>query len=263
MAAELFRLVRRVADAVSREPLSDAAIGRIVGLEGARTSRWRHGHLSMDDAARLLALSSEFGIDMSILCQVAAGYLSADDAWHILSDSRDFVRFLSEQMQLCADEQAMTIVDQDGSEARIVRHSATRYTRRFRKTGAGKPPSQRDQERMVLLADDDGITVETFANMTGRGTGVTGIVAGSLEQALLLCGIHRPHRVILDLFLSGGDGFNALRVLSASPDVAADIVATSAVLTPDIIRRAKGCGAASVIERPLRARLLGKLIREA
>jgi hypothetical protein len=40
------------------------------------------------------------------------------------------------------------------------------------------------------------------------------------------------------------------------------LVATSLAATPDVARSAKGAGASELLERPLRARPLGKLLRD-
>ncbi|MBN2530660.1 MAG: response regulator [Deltaproteobacteria bacterium] len=261
---ELFRLVRHVTDTIyTDEPLSDAALGRMVGLESARTSRWKHGQIAMDDAARLLSLSQSLSIDISLLCHVASGYITADEAIMILSDDMGFLRFLSEQIVLPHNEHALTLLDSDGSEARVVRSSSTQYKRQFRRGGSGRPILKKEQERTVLLADDDAATVEIFENITGPGMGVRGRVVKSLTDLLVTAGEIQPQMIIMDLFLPGADGFSALRSLAANESLATvRLIATSMLMTPDVVRKARGCGAAQVLERPLRARPIGKLLRE-
>lgn len=261
---ELFTLVRQVADLISSdEPLSDAALGRIVGLESARTSRWKHGQIAVDDAARLLSLSQALSVDITVLCHVASGYLTADEAWSLLDNEMDFLRFLCEQMVLPQNEQALTMLDSVGSEARIVRSSPTQYQRQFRRSGSGRPILKNEQNRTVLLADDDVATLEIFSNVTGPGTGIRGVIANSLTELLVLAGDIKPQMIVMDLFLPGADGFTTLRSLSASASLATvRLIATSSLMTSDVIRKAKGCGASQVLERPLRARPIGKLLRE-
>lgn len=261
---ELFQLVRKVADGVyTEEPLSDAALGRMVGLENARTSRWKHGQIAMDDAARLLSLSQTLSIDVSLLCHVASGYLTADDALSILGDEIGFLRFLSEQIVLPNNDQALTLIDSEGSEARVVRSSATQYKRQFRRGGSGRPILKKEQERAVILADDDPATLEIFGNVTGHGTGIRGYMVKSLTDLLVMAGELRPQMIIMDIFLPGADGFTALRSLSSSDALATvRLIATSSLLVPDVVRKARGCGAVQVLERPLRARPIGKLLRE-
>ncbi|MBN2342595.1 MAG: response regulator [Deltaproteobacteria bacterium] len=261
---ELFALVRKIADDIyADEPLSDAALGRMVGLESARTSRWKHGQIAVDDAARLLSLSQSLSIDIMLLCHVAAGYFTAEEALGILSNEMDFLRFLCDQLVLPQNEQALTMLDSVGSEARIVRSSPTQYQRQFRRSGSGRPILKNEQERTVLLADDDVATIEIFSNVTGTGTGIRGVVVGSLTDLLVQAGEVHPQMIVMDLFLPGADGFSVLRSLSASPALSTvRLIATSSLMTSDIVRKAKGCGASQVLERPLRARPIGKLLRE-
>jgi CheY-like chemotaxis protein len=262
---EVFRLARAVVDAQRPlERVSDAELGRLVGLESARTSRWKHGQISVGDAARLLALSESIGIDIAVLSHVAAGYISADEALSALSSERDFVRFIGEQLLLPGDGQSLSMVASDGSEARVVRHELRRYERPFRRgSPARHTADEREGEVAVLLADDDFGTIEMFGNLTGKGTGIVGAVARSLPEALITAGQIRPRAVVLDLFLGGADGFAALRCLrSHEATSAAQLVATSLTSSPDVVRAAKGSGASDVLERPLRARPLGKLLRD-
>lgn len=262
---ELFRLARAVVDAGRpEERASDAEIGRIVGLESARTSRWKHGRIAVADAARLLALAQAIGVDVTLLAHVAAGYLSAEEALATLATERDFLRFLGEQILLPGDGQTLAMVAADGSEARVVRHGAQHYERPFRRgTSARQAPDDRDDDILVLLADDDAATIDMFGNLTGAGTGLAGVVARSLPEALIAAGRLQPRLAIVDLFLGQADGFAALRALRAHEATSAtEIVATSLTATPDVVRAAKGSGASDFLERPLRARALGKLLRD-
>ncbi|MCK9458874.1 MAG: response regulator [Proteobacteria bacterium] len=262
---ELFRLARAVVDArLPAERVSDADIGRVIGLESARTSRWKHGQIAVGDAARLLALSQSTGVDIAVLSHVAAGYLSAEEAISLLANEREFVRFLGEQLLLPQDGSALSMVASDGTEARIVRHTAQHYERPFRRgTSARRAADEREDDVVVLLADDDAATIEMFGNLTGRGTGLVGVVARSLPEALVTAGQIRPRLAIIDLFLGQADGFAALRALRTHEATSAtELVATSLAATPDVARAAKGSGAAALLERPLRARPLGKLLRD-
>ena len=261
---ELFRVVRQVADSIyQEEPLSDAALGRMVGLENARTSRWKHGQIAVDDAARLVSLSQLLSIDMTLLCHVASGYINAEEALSILDDEVGFLRFLSEQLVLPHNEQALTLIDSVGSEARVVRSLATQYKRQFRRGGSGRPILKKEQEQTVVLADDEPATLEIFENVTGAGTGIRGYVTKTLTELLVMSGELKPQMIIMDLFLPGADGFAALRSLSVSSALSTvRLVATTSLMTPEIVRKARGCGASQVIERPLRARPIGKLLRE-
>jgi CheY-like chemotaxis protein/transcriptional regulator with XRE-family HTH domain len=262
---EVFRLARSVVDAQRPlERVSDADLGRVIGLESARTSRWKHGMISVGDAARLLALAETTGIDISVLSQVAAGYLSAEEAASVLSSEREFVRFLGEQLLLPGDGQGLAMVASDGTEARVVRHELKHYERPFRRGSAARHAADdRETDVVVLLADDDAGTIEMFGNLTGKGTGIVGAVSRSLPEALITAGQIRPRLAIIDLFLGQADGFAALRCLRAHEATSAtQLVATSLTAGPDVVRAAKGSGASDVLERPLRARPLGKLLRD-
>ena len=262
-SVQLFLLVRKVADDVfTDEPVSDAALGRMIGLEGARTSRWKYGQIAVNDAPRLLALSQALSINVLILSNVAAGYLSADEAIVLLDSGTDFLRFISDQLVLPQNNQAITLIDSDGAEARVVRNSVNRYIRKFRRSGSLRPISKEEQKRIFLLADDDKAAIDVFRNITGKGTGVEGLVASTLSEALLLAGKYNPHLVVMDIFLPGADGFETLRALSKHSDSPNRLIATSSVMTKDVIQKAKGCGAQQILDRPLRARALGKLVRD-
>jgi CheY-like chemotaxis protein len=260
---ELFRLARAVADAaVPAERISDAGLGRMIGLESARTSRWKHGQIAVADAARLLALSQSLDIDIGILSQVAAGYLSCDEALETIGDERKLIRHLGDQLVLPADNQVLTLLGGDGSKARVARRSPGKYDRSFRRGGAARSKDE-EPELCVLLVDDDDATLEMFGNLTGPGTGVVGVACRSGPEALIAAGQLRPRVVLFDLFIGGIDGFAAVRSLASHKAMGGTVViATSLALTQGVIRSAVGSGAKDVLPRPLRARVLGKLLRD-
>jgi CheY-like chemotaxis protein len=122
--------------------------------------------------------------------------------------------------------------------------------------------TREEQEVVVLLADEDQATRDVFGNLTGRGTGITGVATSSGPAALLAAGQLRPRIVIFDLFIGEVDGFAAVRALASHEATGATtVIATSRALTPDVVRAAKGSGADEVLQRPLRARALGRLLR--
>lgn len=260
---ELFRLARAVADSASpRGRISDAELGRMIGLESARTSRWKHGQIAVADAARLLALAQSLDIDMTILAHVAAGYLSCEEALESLGTERRLIRHLGEQLLLPTDNQVITITSSDGSTARVTRRAAGKYDRTFRRGGAAGQRNL-EQEIAVLLADDDEATVEMFGNLSGPGTGIVGTTCRSGPLALIAAGELRPRVVLIDLFIGGIDGFAAVRSLTSHRATSGTVVyATSLSMAADIVRAAKGSGAIDVFQRPLRARTLGKLLRD-
>lgn len=260
---ELFKLARTVADAsIPGERVSDAELGRMIGLESARTSRWKHGQIAVTDAARLLALSQSLDIDIAVLSQVAAGYLTCDEALELAGNERKLVRFLGDQLVLPRDNQVLTIQSGDGSRARVARRSPGRYERSFRRGGSAGLKAE-GREISVMLVDDDEATLEMFGNLTGPGTGIAGQAIRNGAEALIAAGEQRPRMVLFDLFIGGVDGFAAVRSLASHKATSGTIViATSLSLTPDLVRAAKGSGAVDVMQRPLRSRPLGKLLRD-
>jgi CheY-like chemotaxis protein len=258
---ELFRLVRNIADDMDQDQrLSDVEIGRLVGFESARTSRWKHGQISVADAARLHALSQSFDIDITVLVQVAAGYLNAREALRLMAEPGKLVRFLSEQLVLPTDDQMLSITDGEGTRAKVVRRSAGHYQRsakRIRDTGT----SDQGVEPHVLLVDDDESTIGIFQNLTGADTGMIGSVARNGPEALIIAGKHHPQLIIFDIFIGQVDGFTALRNLAQNNATSeAELFATSLSVSPDIVRAARGSGALDVLQRPLKARTLSRLL---
>ncbi|HUT76796.1 MAG TPA: response regulator, partial [Polyangia bacterium] len=233
-----------------------------VGLESARTSRWKYGQLEIADAARLVALSQAFDIDLTVLCHVASGQLSAAAAADLLGSDRELVRFLGEQLVLPSERRKISLTSGEGAEAQILRHPDGGYERTFRRRGpAGVAPAL-EEKPVVLLVDDDPQTLELFANLSGSRAGITGIAARGGPQALVLAGERHPRLVIFDLFIGGIDGFAAVRGLAAGrPSSGPVVVATSLHCSPEIERAARGSGAAELLPRPLRARTLAKLLR--
>ena len=264
-AKELFRLARAVADKlelVSTDRLSDADIGRHIGFESARTSRWKHGQIAVQDSARLIALSQALDIDLTVLSHVAAGYLTADEASAILADTDRLIRFLGEQLMLPADNQSVSLIAET-VRFNVIRRSPAHYRRRPK--GLGKEGvSDSDDTPAVLLVDDNPTTIRNFRNLTAEGSGIQGITAMSAVDALILAGKHHPQIIIFDLFIGRADGFAAIRSLSENETTSeAEIYAASASLTPDIVRTAMGSGAKEVLQRPLNSRTLGTISARA
>ncbi|MCP4600865.1 MAG: response regulator [Proteobacteria bacterium] len=258
---ELFKLVYAFANKrASKERMSDVEIGRVIGFESPRTSRWKHGQIAVVDAARLLALSQSFDIEISILAQVASGYLSADEALKILGNEGKLIRFLGDQLVLPTDDQMISLTGGEGTMCRVIRRTPGHYHRRAKRLG-GAVRDDQESEPIVLLADDDKDAIDVFRNLTGADTGIVGVVARSAPEALLAAGRLRPQLVIFDLFLGQIDGFAAVRSLATDEATQeAEVFATSLSLSSDIVRAALGCGALEVLQRPLRSRTLGRLL---
>ncbi len=243
----------------TKERLSDVDIGRVIGFESPRTSRWKHGQIAVVDAERLYALSQSFDIDISILVQVASGYLSAGEGIKILSNEGKLIRFLGEQIVLPADDQMVSLTGGDGTMCRVIRRTSGHYHRRAKRLRSAVQEEESDP--IVLLADDDKDAIEIFENLTGSDTGITGVVARTGPEALVAAGRLCPQLVIFDLFIGQADGFVALRsLISDEATQEAEVFATSLSLSIDIVRMALGCGAIEVLQRPLRSRTLSRLL---
>ncbi|MCU0663428.1 MAG: response regulator [Myxococcota bacterium] len=260
-SAELFRLVQETAHLLSpASPTSDAEIGRIVGFESARTSRWKYGLIAVSDSARLLALSQAFDLDLTVLAHVSAGYLSAAEATAILSSEDRLIRFLTEHSVLLGDQQALTISGAEGTVGRIVRRGPGAYHRAARRSPQGVATALAS-DKAIVLGDDNPQTLELFRNLCAGETGLVGVATASAAEALMLVGRLSPRVLVLDLFLGGVDGFAAIKaILSGELGGHTEIVATSASLAPEITRTALGCGAVEVVQRPLRARVLSRVL---
>ncbi len=259
---ELFQVARAVADALDRasvDRLSDAEIGKLIGFESARTSRWKHGQIAVQDAARLIALSQALDIDLTVLSHVASGSINATEALEILSNVNRLVRFLGEQMVLPADGLGITMRCAN-TRFKVIRRSRGHYRRRPKRIGREGAVDTED-EPVVLLVDDNAPTIRYFRNLTGSGTGVNGIVARTGPEALIAAGKAQPQLVIFDLFIGQIDGFAAVKRLAESDATSeAEVYATSLSVTNDIVRTALGAGATDVIRRPIQARVLSALI---
>lgn len=259
---ELFKLVRNISRNIEAySNVSDVEIGRVIGFESARTSRWKHGQIAVTDAPRLLALAQAFDIDISLLTQVAAGYLSASDCLKILRNNSKLVRFFGDHLLLPTNDLVLRIAGDDGTQCSIKRHSQGHYQRRRRLTFEEEETPDKKEHPKVLLVDDDKAAIEVFHNLTGTETGIEGIVARAGTEALLIAGRTRPQMIIMDLFIGQLDGFAALRHLATDPATAdCEIYASSLVRTPELVRTAMGSGALDVLQRPLRSRVLGRLL---
>lgn len=262
---ELFRLARSIANQQEKgtsEILSDADLGKRIGFESARTSRWKHGQISVQDADRLIALSQALDIDITVLCHVAAGYLTADEALEILSNTSNLVRFLGEQMVLPGDNQIVTLIS-DNTRFKVTRRTSSHYRRQPKGTGKDSF-SELEDIPSILLVDDSPSTIRNFKNLTGEVTGIEGIVSRTGIEGLIAAGKYQPRIVIFDLFIGNLDGFAAIRTISKEKLTSeAEVYASTLSMSPDIVRNALGSGAYDVLQRPLNSKILTTLIQRA
>ena len=72
----------------------------------------------------------------------------------------------------------------------------------------------------VLVIDDDPISCSVFEGMLASSpNSVTTITAQNGSEGLLLCGMHRPDLVLLDILMPGIDGLEVARRLKTIPDL--------------------------------------------
>ncbi len=263
---ELFEVCRAVADrARPGERVSDVELGRLVGFENARTSRWKHGRIEVADATRLLALSRALELDLAVLVEVAAGKLRAREALGLLDDPVQHLRFIAGTIQPGQEGRSVHVTDARGRGFAVEALGPHKVERReilVGGTGIATAAPVLPRRRLALLADDDPEIALVFLNAARDQPAVDPLVATSLPQALVLAGARRPDLVLLDLFLPGGDGFSALRALHQTAATAgARLVATTYHPTPEIAERAKASGAQDVVARPLQVRYLTHALR--
>jgi CheY-like chemotaxis protein len=262
---ELFEVCRAVADrARPGERVSDVELGRLVGFENARTSRWKHGRIEVADATRLLALSRALELDLAVLVEVAAGKLRAREALGLIDDPIRHLRFIADTVLPGQEGRSVRVTDASGRGFAVEVLGPHKVERREIVFGEGTAAAAPvlPRRRLALLADDDPEVVVIFLNAARDQPAVDPLVATSLPQALVLAGARRPDLVLLDLFLPGGDGFAALRALHQNAGTAgARLVATTYHPTPEIAERAKANGAQDVVARPLQVRYLTHALR--
>lgn len=262
---ELFEVCRAVADrARPGERVSDVELGRLVGFENARTSRWKHGHIEVADATRLLALSRALELDLALLVEVAAGKLRAREALALLDDPARHLRFVADTILPGQEGRSVRVTDASGRGFAVEVLGPHKVERREIVVGEGSATAAPvlPRRRLALLADDDPDVALVFRNAARDQPSVDPLVATSLPQALVLAGAQRPDLVLIDLFLPGGDGFAALRALHQNAATAgARLVATTYHPTPEIAERAKASGAQDVVARPLQVRYLTQALR--
>lgn len=262
---ELFEVCRAVADrARPGERVSDVELGRLVGFENARTSRWKHGRIEVADATRLLALSRALELDLAVLVEVAAGKLRAREALGLIEDPARHLRFIADTILPGQEGRSVRVTDASGRGFAVEVLGPHKVERREILFGEGTAAAAPvlPRRRLALLADDDPEVALVFLNAARDQPAVDPLVATSLPQALVLAGARRPDLVLLDLFLPGGDGFAALRALHQHAGTAgARLVATTYHPTPEIAERAKASGAQDVVARPLQVRYLTHALR--
>ncbi len=100
----------------------------------------------------------------------------------------------------------------------------------------------------ILIVDDETLLAETLARFLAQ-LGHDCLSAPDVRQAIDLITQHYPHRVVTDLRLPDGDGFDVIRhVRTALPETRA-ILMTS-YHSPGMERAAQQAGAAAYLRKP-------------
>src|SRR5690242_10376154 len=89
----------------------------------------------------------------------------------------------------------------------------------------------------IVIADDHGVLRESLTALlhTQPDFNVVGSAANG-EEALRLVQEHRPHVLVLDLFMPHGDGFDVLRTLDRAGDRVASVVLTGSENQGDYVQ---------------------------
>ena len=89
----------------------------------------------------------------------------------------------------------------------------------------------------IVIADDHGVLRESLTALlhTQPDFNVVGSAANG-EEALQLVQEHRPHVLVLDLFMPHGDGFDVLRTLDRAGDRVASVVLTGSENQGDYVQ---------------------------
>ena len=89
----------------------------------------------------------------------------------------------------------------------------------------------------IVIADDHGVLRESLTALlqSQPDFNVVGSAANG-EEALQLVQEHRPHVLVLDLFMPHGDGFEVLRTLDRAGDRVASVVLTGSENQSDYVQ---------------------------
>lgn len=122
--------------------------------------------------------------------------------------------------------------------------------------------------REIVVIDDDAAACRLMARIF-EGGGYRVHTAPSVSEGLLTIGRHRPHLVVLDLFLNNGqaNGFDFLQNRLRMPALrSVPVLVVSSIQKQELIRKALSMGAEAYAGKPIEARALlqraRKLLRE-
>ena len=111
----------------------------------------------------------------------------------------------------------------------------------------GSPAREPRQETRILVVDDDPQTLRHVRDALADA-GYVPLVTGEPREVPELLGTHRPHLVLLDLMLPGGDGIELMETVPELSD--RPVIFLSAYGRDETIARALETGAADYIVKP-------------
>lgn len=123
------------------------------------------------------------------------------------------------------------------------------------------PPELATGVRRVLIVDDDAKVLKALERGLKGTEGLEVETCGSGIEALVRIGARRPHVLVLDINMPELDGFQVLERLKANPATASiEVVVVTGDATAAIDKKAKGLGAKEVMEKPLSATALNRVL---
>jgi CheY-like chemotaxis protein len=115
------------------------------------------------------------------------------------------------------------------------------------------------EEPLIMIVDDDFDVRETLLDiLSGEGYRVIAAANGAEALELLQKGA-RPSLILLDLMMPVMDGETFCRVQRMEPELA-DIPVVAVSADPRAAEKARACGAAALLEKPVKLEALLEMI---
>lgn len=115
----------------------------------------------------------------------------------------------------------------------------------------------------TILVVDDEPDLRLLVRMTLEGSGYRVEEASTAREALDLVPRVRPQLVLLDIRLPDADGFDVLRELRSTEELAhTPVVMMSAHSSPPTLRRAEAIGSAAYLVKPFKYDDLLEVVRK-
>lgn len=126
------------------------------------------------------------------------------------------------------------------------------------------PELRKDSRHRVVLIDDDNAVRNVLSQaLTELDNRYEVRTASDGPAGCLLVGSFQPDLVVLDLMMSGMDGFDVCRSISTLPrDHRPVILVLTGYASSDNIHKALACGADEVLSKPIRLETFCKIIEQ-